>query len=48
MKTKTGLFIIHKGNRVNVYTASELKAYQSQSLFQKALKNVLNTLKINI
>lgn len=46
MKTKTGLTIIHDGNRVNVYTKEELKELENKNIFEKTLKSVLKILNL--
>jgi len=44
-KTKTGLYIIEDGKRIDVHTLDELKQLQNQSFFKKLFKRVLKALK---
>jgi len=46
MKTKTGLTIIHDGNRVNVYTQSEMRKHNNKNNFETWFKSVLNALNL--
>jgi|TARA_R110002110_G_scaffold252864_2_gene468693 hypothetical protein len=46
MKTKTGLTIIHDGERVNVYTPQEIEALKNQNKFISAYKSILKHLGI--
>ena len=46
MKTKTGLTIIHDGNRVNVYTKQEIEELENKNIFDKCLKSVLKILNL--
>ncbi len=46
MKTKTGLTIIHDGNRVNVYTKQEIEELENKNIFDKCLKAVLKILNL--
>tara|TARA_R110000803_G_scaffold77421_5_gene142292 strand:+ start:1027 stop:1155 length:129 start_codon:yes stop_codon:yes gene_type:complete len=40
MKTKTGLTIIHDGERVNVYTPQEIEALKFISAYKSILKHL--------
>jgi len=46
MKTKTGLTIIHDGNRVNVYTQNEMRNHNDKNNFETWFKSVLNALNL--
>ena len=46
MKTKTGLTIIHDGNRVNVYTQNEMRKHNDKNNFETWFKSVLNALNL--
>jgi hypothetical protein len=46
MKTKTGLIIIHDGNRVNVYTQSEIEKHNNDNKIETWISSVLSYLNI--
>ena len=41
MKTKTGLWIMHRGKRVDVYTTEELKKLQQENKILNRVKRFL-------
>jgi hypothetical protein len=46
MKTKTGLTIIHDGNRVNVYTQDEMRKHNDENKIETWISSVLSYLNI--
>lgn len=44
-KTRTGLYVIHKGKRVDVYSLGQLEKLQQQSIFNKLKRAILRVLK---
>ena len=46
MKTKTGLTIIHDGNRVNVYTQNEMRKHSDKNKIDSWVSSLLNALSI--
>jgi hypothetical protein len=36
-RTKTGLYIMHRGQRIDVFTEKELKKYLNRSIWQRAI-----------
>jgi hypothetical protein len=46
MKTKTGLWIIHRGERVNVYTTRDLKRLQEEQKQDIMINKVKRFLKL--
>jgi len=46
MKTKTGLTIIHDGNRVNVYTQDEMRKHNDDNNIETWISSVLSYLNI--